>query len=162
MTLQTGSQSLLAERGRYAVAIAPGKILKALDSNEYADVWLVGFLAALTDGRRDAQRLYVELLGMVGANERQLEIALRAIGVSLEVARRAVSAYQQVEGMDAEQSAEFAFAQLREHYAERGQRLILVIDASAPGGADIDGSGPRPAMITGAPHATDGNGAARS
>lgn len=141
---------------------APSYLRAKIQEPEWRESWLQAFRKRLDDGERDAVRLYPELLRMVGSQDTVLEIALRAIGVSLEVARRAVSAYQQVEGMDAEQSAEFAFAQLREHYAERGQRLILVIDASAPGGADIDGSGPRPAMIPGAPHATDGNGAARS
>jgi hypothetical protein len=101
MSLQTSSQSQLAERGRYAVAIAPEIIRRELDTERYARLWLTGFEAALTAGRRDAQRLYVELLEMVGASDRALEVAMRALGVaSVAQAQSLIGLARTADGLD--------------------------------------------------------------
>lgn len=124
------SQSLLAERGRYAVSIAPDAIRRAIDTEQYATLFLCGFETALRQGRRDAQRLYCELLGMVGANDRAMELALRALGVSLEIAQQAVGAYREIEHLDAAQRGALCLEGAKEYYATLGKRVVVLEEAT--------------------------------
>jgi hypothetical protein len=56
--------------------------------------------ARLARGERDAVRLYFELRKMVGSQESVLQLALQALGVSLEVAQKAVGLYRSAEAVD--------------------------------------------------------------
>jgi len=110
----TAGGALVGEMGRAAALTVPQKLLAELEREDWQRWWLSAFQAALRQGRRDALRLYPELLHMVGANDQLLELTLRALGVSLEVAKRAVVMYQQVEHLDDAGAAQLSADFLRE------------------------------------------------
>lgn len=78
----------------------PGKLRARISTDEWQEYWIEAFKTRLRNAERDAVRLYPELLRMVGAEDRRLELALGALGVSLEIAKSAVGMYRQVEGLD--------------------------------------------------------------
>lgn len=91
-----------------------------------------------------------------GAGSDVIDALARALGVTLDLAKVAVGAYQQVQGMDAAQAADFSLARLQEHYAAQGKHLVL-LDGIEPGGSDPAGTAPAlPTAVPGSNHATEG------
>ena len=112
----------------------PDELRETISKPPFPDMWVAAFKARLARAERDAVRLYPELLRMVGANDQAMELALRALGVSLEIAQKAVGMYRSVEGMDEATRAEYATEQLRGYYAARGKRLVVLDDAGEANG----------------------------
>ena len=72
----------------------------SISTRDWEDVALAALRARLQRAERDAVRLYFELRGLVDSHDSAMELALRALGCSLEVAQQAVMSYRQVSGMD--------------------------------------------------------------
>ena len=53
------------------------------------------------------------------------------LGVDLETAQRAVSAYREVEGLDERAGAEYCLDAARKFYLTQGKRVVVLDDASA-------------------------------
>lgn len=129
---------------------APAYLRAKISEPEWREWWLAAFAARLRRAERDAVRLYPELLRMVGANDAVLDVALRALGVSLEAAKLAVGAYREVEHLRTpEEMADYGLAQLRAYWEPRGKRVVL-LDGLEPGGAGVtSGAAPDAATIPG-------------
>jgi hypothetical protein len=136
--MSTPSHSLLGERGLTAASVAPVLIRSELDTERYARTFLASFEVALKAGRRDALRLYCELLEMVGGADRTLELALRALGVTLDVARQAIAMHQSVDGLDRAALLE----QARLLLVEDGWVCVAPGDAAASGLHSASAGGP--------------------
>ena len=135
--------------GAFQTAVTPYKtaMMQSAESNtawlreqieqrDWEEAALAAFRARLQRAERDAVRLYFELRKMVGTQESVLQLALQALGVSLDVAQRAVGAYQ-----NAAQGDELD-EQCRARLVERGWTVIAPgKDASTNGGGkDAEGT----------------------
>ena len=103
----------------------------AINTRDWEDIALAALRARLQRAERDAVRLYFELRGMVDSHNSAMELALRALGCTLELAQTAVRAYQQVSGMDEQAAAEYCLETAKRYYAAQGKEVRVL----AAGGA---------------------------
>jgi len=127
----------------------PEKMRAELQENEWPDMWRAAFKARLARGERDAVRLYAEIMRLVDGERDLLALALSALGVSLDVARKAVGMYREAEGVD--DSALTAYS--IEHLTKLGYRCLP--PESSVDGPSLPVAAIGPASTTGAP---EGNG----
>lgn len=94
---------------------------------------LSSFRARLDRAERDAVRLYFELRKMVGPSEATMALAMRALGVSLDIAQKAVGMYREVEHLDEAQQAAMCLEAAQKFYAAQGKRVVVLDDATNGG-----------------------------
>ena len=118
-------------------AALPEQLRERISAPPFPEMWVAAFQARLARGERDAVRLYPELLRMVGANDTALELALRAVGASLEFAKEAVTMRREIEGLD----KPAILAMMRQQLEAEGYTVLAPESEAGSGGA---GNGERP------------------